>query len=566
MPTLEINGHGRVWVDDSFHSLTREQQQATVEEIAADLRASASIEVELPDGSIAEFPAGTPPEIMKAALQKKFGGGQKKNYDLADVPGAALSNLGSSAGQALSDIAQPFLHPIDTANAISDIAGGLASKAGIMEHDESAADSVGQFFADRYGGMDQLKRTMAEDPVGFLSDVGTILSAGGLAGARAAGVTGKVAKIAGKAGDIVDPVSLAMKGAGVVTRTAGGVTARALGLSTGVGGDAIKEMARAGATGNRAALEQLRDTAPMTDITDSAHHALGDMTADRAAQFQAGMAPVKANQTRLPFQDVARSMFEARKEVFHNGKPKDTRAAAALSDIRSLVREYASDPRQHTAMGFDALKQRIGEIRDGTEAGTLARRTADKIYRATRETIAKRVPEYDTAQKGYQNASETLNELRREFSLTEGAANNTAMRKLLSSMRNNVNTNFGERERMMRELGKREPALPGMIAGRNMSSMESRGISRVLTNPMLGNPLALGLYATNPWLLAALPPALMAQSPRVVGEAAYAAGRASSVLTPDMVRLIGRTSYQAGRATTNANGKKRASPAHSERR
>ncbi|RVI03629.1 hypothetical protein CN200_33445, partial [Sinorhizobium meliloti] len=65
MPTLEINGHGRVWVDDSFHSLTREQQQATVEEIAADLRASASvIEVELPDGSIAEFPAGTPPETM----------------------------------------------------------------------------------------------------------------------------------------------------------------------------------------------------------------------------------------------------------------------------------------------------------------------------------------------------------------------------------------------------------------------------------------------------------------------------------------------------------------------
>ncbi|RVI04997.1 hypothetical protein CN200_32105 [Sinorhizobium meliloti] len=477
-----------------------------------------------------------------------------------------MSNLGSSAAQAASDLAQPFLHPIDTGNAIGDIAGGLASKAGIMEHDEGAADAVGQFFADRYGSMDAVKRTMAEDPVGFLSDVGTILSAGGLAGARAAGVTGKLAKVAGKVGDVVDPVSLAMKGAGAATRTAGGVAARALGLSTGVGGDAIKEMARAGATGNRAALEQLRDTAPMTDITDSAHRALGDMTADRAAQFQADMAPVKANQTRLPFQDVARSMFEARKEVFHNGKPKDTRAASVLSDIRSLVREYASDPRQHTPMGFDALKQRIGEVRDATEAGTLARRTADKIYRATRETIAKRVPEYDTAQKGYQNATETLNELRREFSLTEGAANNTAMRKLLSSMRNNVNTNFGEREKTMRELAKREPALPGMIAGRNLSAMEPRGVSRVLTHPMVGNPLALGLYATNPWLLAALPPALMAQSPRVVGEAAYAAGRAAGVLTPNMARLIGRTSYQAGRAATAAKGKNGGGVARSERR
>ena len=32
------------------------------------------IEVDLPDGSIAEFPDGTPPEVMKRALQKRFGG------------------------------------------------------------------------------------------------------------------------------------------------------------------------------------------------------------------------------------------------------------------------------------------------------------------------------------------------------------------------------------------------------------------------------------------------------------------------------------------------------------
>jgi hypothetical protein len=34
------------------------------------------IEVELPDGSIAEFPDGTPPETIKGVLQKKFGGPQ----------------------------------------------------------------------------------------------------------------------------------------------------------------------------------------------------------------------------------------------------------------------------------------------------------------------------------------------------------------------------------------------------------------------------------------------------------------------------------------------------------
>lgn len=516
-----------------------------------------SIEVELPDGSIAEFPEGTPPETIKAALQKKFGGAPKKEYDLADVPGAALSNLGSSAVQAVSDLAQPILHPIDTANAIGDIAGGLASKAGIMEHDESAADSVGQFFADRYGGMDAVKRTMAEDPVGFLSDVGTILSAGGLAGARAAGVTGKVAKIAGKVGDTIDPVALSMRGAAAATRGTGRGVARMLGVSTGVGGDAIQEMARAGATGNRAALEQLRDNAPVQDIADSAHNALDAMRGERHAQFDADMTPVRANQTTLPFRDVARSLADSRSEIYHNGKPKDTRAASTLTDIRALVREYAADPKQHTPMGFDALKQRIGEIRDGTEAGTLARRTADKIYHSVRETIASRVPEYDVAQKGYQNASETLNEMRREFSLTEGATNNTALRKLLSSMRNNVNTNFGEREKMMRELGKREPALAGMIAGRNMSGWEPRGLARVLANPMALSGPAAAYFASNPWLLALMPPVMAAQSPRMVGEGAYAAGRAAGVLTPEMRALMGRTAFQTGRASKESQKEKR---------
>lgn len=36
------------------------------------------IEVELPDGTIAEFPEGTPQDVIKGALQKRFGGGQQQ--------------------------------------------------------------------------------------------------------------------------------------------------------------------------------------------------------------------------------------------------------------------------------------------------------------------------------------------------------------------------------------------------------------------------------------------------------------------------------------------------------
>ncbi|RUV39977.1 MULTISPECIES: hypothetical protein [unclassified Mesorhizobium] len=84
--TLEINGH-RVEVDSSFRSMPHDQQQATVDEIAKSLPtagpwtkygASASsqnvTQVKAPDGSIVEFPDGTPDDVMAKAMQEKFGG------------------------------------------------------------------------------------------------------------------------------------------------------------------------------------------------------------------------------------------------------------------------------------------------------------------------------------------------------------------------------------------------------------------------------------------------------------------------------------------------------------
>jgi hypothetical protein len=199
-------------------------------------------------------------------------------------------------------------------------------------------------------------------------------------------------------------------------------------------------------------------------------------------------------------------------------------------------------------MDFDALKQRVGEIRDGTEAGTLSRRTADKVYSAIRGTAGPQGSAYDIAQKGYQSSVETTKELRKEFSLNEKSSDNTANRKLLSALRNNVNTNFGERERMMRELARKEPALPGMIAGRNLSGWEPRGLARILGNPLIAGTGALTI---SPWVLAALP----AQSPRIAGEAAYAAGKASGALSPTQSRIIARSAFQAGRSARESKEK-----------
>ena len=102
---------------------------------------------------------------------------------LGEVATEAMSNLPGSAAQFVDDITYPFRHPIDTAGALVDLGQGVYEKVmpgdqGYATEAEMATD-VGQFFADRYGGVENIKRTVAEDPVGSLADIASVLTGGG---------------------------------------------------------------------------------------------------------------------------------------------------------------------------------------------------------------------------------------------------------------------------------------------------------------------------------------------------------------------------------------------------
>lgn len=84
---------------------------------------------------------------------------------------------------------------------------------------EKNAKAVGQFYIDRYGGVDKIMNTLYNDPVGMALDVASVLSGAG--GALKA--SGSVSKVAGltkvgnaftKAAEFVDPISALAKGGG----------------------------------------------------------------------------------------------------------------------------------------------------------------------------------------------------------------------------------------------------------------------------------------------------------------------------------------------------------------
>ena len=151
----------------------------------------------------APVPVSTPTESVT----------KPRDYAASEVPLESLSNIPSSAVNTASNLAHMVAHPIDTVKGAWDAAAGgmvnleaypvskltgkshkeavdfltnLDANPDAVKHAVVTANDVGGHMAARYGGWEEIKRTMAEDPVGAALDISALLS-GGAGLARKAG-------------------------------------------------------------------------------------------------------------------------------------------------------------------------------------------------------------------------------------------------------------------------------------------------------------------------------------------------------------------------------------------
>lgn len=522
MPTLNIEGVGRVKVSDDFLKLSPYEQQSTADDIAKQAQATRA--------------KGVAKEMQQPDYGKMSGG---------EVAMEAVKNIPSSAGKMAADIAQPFIHPVETATNIGKIGKGVLQKLGIMEGEDAApyADAVGKFLVDRYGSGEAIKKTLATDPVGMAADLSMVLSGGGTVAARAPGAIGKLGEVAATAGRVVDPLSAV----GKTVQGAGKLAAKGLGVTTGAGSDAIEIAARAGAAGGaegKAFRDSMSGAEPADAIVADARKAVGQLRQERGQIYRTEMAKVGANKTVLDFADIDTAVTNSVKKF------KGVSVSPSVEKIQEVARVAVEDwkglnpAEYHTAEGFDALKQKIGDIRDATQYGTPERLAADKVYQAVRATIAKQVPEYAKIMKGYETASTEIKEIERTLSLNPKASVDTALRKILSALRDNVNTNYGKRKELVGLLARSGAThLLQKIAGKSLSSAAPRGLSRVLAGGEgMGALSALALG--HPGVAAAAIPGLAASSPALVGGAAHGAGAVSRL----PLRRLGQGSRLIGAA------------------
>ena len=454
-----------------------------------------------------------------------------KDLSLTDVATGAVENFVPSAKQFGADMAQIFTSPVETAEGLGRVGLGLIQLMWPGEQgNEETARQVGKFFSERYGGWQQIKRTIATDPVGFLADASTVLTGGGAALARAPSLAGRLGRVAQQAGRAVEPAGLAVKGAKQVGRALGPVAAGLAGMTTGTGARAIKTAASSGVSGGDLAArfrDSMRGNVPMSDVVDEARTAVSNLYAARGKQYKSDMSAVFGDPAILDFRDVDAALAETANVKNFKGVSISKSTETVRARIAEIADEWRElDPTEfHTVEGFDAMKQSIGDVLDTAEYGSPSWKVANEAYQGVKKSIVKQAPEYADAMRGYEKATSVLKELTGELSL--GRSSNTAasLRKLQSIIRDDVSSGFGRRAELGDVLeGAGARGLTESIAGHAMQSPLPRGLRGAVVGG--GTVSGLGLAGgLNPGTAASMAAMAAASSPRVVGEIAHAGGR-----------------------------------------
>lgn len=472
------------------------------------------------------------PELSSKFDEVYGSGSAQKQLGMSagDVASGAVSNFMPSVAKMVGDVATAVTSPIQTLSGLADLTMGafqnftpldLQKSFGATADDvvrtKQLANQVGQFYKDRYGSVEGAKRAIAQDPAGVMADVATVFTGG-------AALPGRAGAIASKTASIVDPLSLTAKGVGAAYKGAGAITKPLLGMSSGVGIEPITQAVKAGKAGGETGasfVSNLRGQADIGSVLDSAKSNLEAIKKERGRVYRANMQNIKGDKTILMFNDLDSSIANALDRTRFKGQVTKPEAFGKVQQAQSIIDKWKTlDPAEfHTPEGFDALKQQIGDILESIPFESKnARASVGDIYNSVKSTINRQAPTYSKTMKSYSDATELIREIERSLSLGKKASADTAIRKLQSIMRNNVNTNYGGRLDLAKELervGGKEmmPAL----AGQSLSSITPRGLQGATAIPaaygasLLANPVAGA--AT-----------LLASSPRLVGEAAYATG------------------------------------------
>lgn len=310
----------------------------------------------------------------------------------------------------------------------------------------------------------------------------------------------------------------AVAGVKDIGRGVSSLTAEVTGLTSGAGGESVKQAYSAGQRGSETFKEAMRGQSDAFQAVEIAEDALKHMERVRGQEFARALP--KDGNFLLPQDAIAKALDEAGPKISGVRAGVDDVAANAYARAQRVFENVAKEGGLTFNNAMEAKQAMDAIIQPLQRAGEKnAVRIIQPIQNALKTTMTDAVPEYGTALADFAKSSRLIDSIR--SAISGGKNPTTELRALQSLTRQSVTGAQGGKIQLGRALDKVAGGkLLDAIAGGQVSQWTPRDIMRGAAGigaAMQFNPLGVAGAAVT--------------SPRLVGESAYKLGQLSRVLS-----------------------------------
>lgn len=458
----------------------------------------------------------------------------------------AIINAPSSARQLLNDIITPILSPVQTAKDLTALGSSVINLIRPGEQgNEDLARKVGEFFKERYGGLENIKQTFATDPVGMLSDVSVLLTGGATLTAKAP----QISSVLSKASKITSPIETAGGFAvGKAAQGTGEIVKSVSGVLTGTGKGALDTAIQTGKNFGAAPygifatkqskqkqkdfIDALKGNISSEKIAVDLEKAVSDLKKSKNIDYQNALNKLDLQNVKIDPNKILNEVNDfIKKEATTGGTTRfgaDTNNL--IRNIQKELTEIVKNPAKHTAADLHAIKFKIDDMLP-KDASKQSFRVNIEITDILDNNLKAVSPGYADMNKAYSVAKKLEQKLVKELGLGDKKNATKTINQLLSVLKDQNLTQYGARLDTLKTLDNiTENNIFEKLAGTQLSNVVPAGlVGRQAMGVGIAVPIAESLMtgSTLPTTSRVLP-GLALTSPKFIGRVGNLAGRLQS--------------------------------------
>jgi hypothetical protein len=475
-----------------------------------------------------DFATATPEEKRQIVRQSIAGGNPVVNVGAGALRGAG--SIGATLMRPLESAEENEQRRLAMTSALEDL--GAKPESFGFQSGKLGGEIAGT------GGLGRLAANALTRVPGVVAAVPNFVNAlrtGGFGAGKIAPSVAAGAVVGGGTSGLINPDE-----AGLGTAIGGGLPLVGKGvpaLAGAVTPNVVKEAFAAGKKNATAFIDNLRKNVPTDDVLETLKGGISQMRDDASTAYVTSKTGWAADRTPLDYAKVDAAINKIDSSITYSGKSMiGADEQRIVSEAKNAIQQWKSAHPVPTAVDLDALKRRLDSIYPESSKQTQAKRALSEFVSSVKQTITDNVPGYKDAMKAYETQTKLVREISDALGGGDRIKKETALNKIMQALKETPSGDYKQAllGQIEAQTGQQlKPAIAGqLLSPRLPQSLSGRGA------------LGLGGFAsiTTPGVLAALP----LTSPRLVGEAAYGAGRAASVLPRISQQFPGGANALAG--------------------